>query len=220
MKNQKRDGGGAGLQDWLSYQARTAAAVHPETDVIDWDDGIEVQEEWLPRELCEQRMREGSEQAQPTESDAADPPVIELQNVPLEYVPPTGGRSRKTLESQLTLDDIEIEYVEPPAVDAPTAVDIPMQIVASQDEPAAPETIAPVPADEPATVVVQTPGELQDEDDDHIERTQPMSGDLQATAAAELTVIESVEPRALSMPISAVDGGIECAEPVFQACAG
>jgi len=60
MKHQKSEDG-AGLQDWLSYQARTQAAVHPETDVVDWDDGIEVQEEWLPRELCEQRLRDESE---------------------------------------------------------------------------------------------------------------------------------------------------------------
>ena len=60
MKKVNKEGG-AGLQDWLSYQSRTREVVQPETDVIDWDEGIEVQEEWLPRELCEQRLREEAE---------------------------------------------------------------------------------------------------------------------------------------------------------------
>jgi hypothetical protein len=100
MKKVKQEGG-AGLQEWLSYQSRTRATIQPETDIIDWDEGIEVQEEWLPRELCEQRLRDEAErQLAPAIKSAplpsvppllevaelpfADPaPVVEVEDVPL-----------------------------------------------------------------------------------------------------------------------------------------
>ena len=100
MKKVKQEGG-AGLQEWLSYQSRTRETIQPETDIIDWDEGIEVQEEWLPRELCEQRLREEVERklepavkstpmpSVPTASElpalpnADAAPVVEVEDVPL-----------------------------------------------------------------------------------------------------------------------------------------
>src|SRR5437868_9487077 len=86
MKKAKRESV-VGLQEWWSYQARTRAAVRPESDVIDWDEGIEVQEEWLSREMCEQRLREEAERrAAPTVRRVAMPrvtPVVEIEDVAL-----------------------------------------------------------------------------------------------------------------------------------------
>jgi hypothetical protein len=75
----------AGLQEWLSYQSRTRAAVQPASDVIDWDEGIEVQEEWLPREMCEQRLREEAErQVMPAARSVPNiTPVVEVEDVSL-----------------------------------------------------------------------------------------------------------------------------------------
>jgi len=147
MKHQKSEDG-AGLQDWLSYQARTQAAVHPETDVVDWDDGIEVQEEWLPRELCEQRLRDESERRLPSESST---PVVELQNVPLEYFRSTESKDRKVAESKTTQDiptpDVLSQGIpaqDITAQDIPTH-DLPCEIVAvASSTPAttAPEIVA------------------------------------------------------------------------------
>jgi hypothetical protein len=115
MKKVKQEGG-AGLQEWLSYQSRTRAAIQPETDIIDWDEGIEVQEEWLPREMCEQRLREEAErklapaiQSAPV-SSVAPPlevaalpateaaPVVELEDVPLTA--PAGPSQPATTSEQ------------------------------------------------------------------------------------------------------------------------
>lgn len=88
MKKVKREGGG-GLQDWLSYQSRTREVVRPETDTIDWDEGIEVQEEWLTREQCEQRLREEVERkfapvAKSPPQPAPMTPVVEVEDIGLD----------------------------------------------------------------------------------------------------------------------------------------
>ncbi len=85
MKNQKREGSG-GLQDWLSYQSRTRTVAVPEHDVIDWDDGIQVQEEWLPREQCEQRLREEAGRCERGTATAAaeNTTVIEVAEIDLQ----------------------------------------------------------------------------------------------------------------------------------------
>jgi hypothetical protein len=86
MKKVKQEGG-AGLQEWLSYQSRTRATIQPETDIIDWDEGIEVQEEWLPRELCEQRLREEAERKLAPDIKSAPvasvPPPLEVATLPI-----------------------------------------------------------------------------------------------------------------------------------------
>lgn len=110
MKKVKKDGS-AGLQEWLTYQSRTREPIQPESDIIDWDEGIEVQEEWLPRELCEQRLREEAERklapatkststpsvSQPLEvaapPSAVAAPVVEMEDVPLA-VPTVAGPSQ------------------------------------------------------------------------------------------------------------------------------
>jgi hypothetical protein len=108
MKKVKQEGGG-GLQEWLSYQSRTRETIQPATDTIDWDDGIQVQEEWLPRELCEQRLREEAERKLTPDSKlvpaastlppastagcaAASPaPIVAIEDVPLTVAAATAA---------------------------------------------------------------------------------------------------------------------------------
>lgn len=142
MKKVKKEGG-AGLQEWLSYQSRTREAVQPETDIIDWDEGIEVQEEWLPRELCEQRLREEAERklapalkSTPTPSVSAtlEPSTLEpviLERVSLEYV---------------SLEHVSLEHVslEPATLDvlASRSADLTPEVVLDDVPLVAPVTAA------------------------------------------------------------------------------
>jgi hypothetical protein len=226
MKDQKTDGDGAGLHDWLSYQARTAAAVQRETDVVDWDEGIEVQEEWLPRELCEQRLRDEVERV-PAANGASDSeitPVVELQNVPLEYFGAPESKDRKAAEAQFTvtaLEDAEldasgIEVIESEFAEADFSLDLapsdlmqdlPGQAVAVTIDPQARETtladlINPMKAQQSladvAAVVI----------------------DPQIAAVREITTwAEISEPKAAApVPIEASDiaTSIGCSEPALQ----
>ena len=228
MKNQKKDGGGAGLQDWLSYQARTAAVVHPETDVIDWDEGIEVQEEWLPRELCEQRLREGAERVEPSQSlqaTAADlTPVIELQNIPLEYFAPTDSKGADTKLADQDIVELEVAGIEVTesdlaethfAFDSATAHEVtqelPAEVIAVTAEPlqAAPGEITLADILEPRKEQ-EAPAEVT-----------AVSIDAQLAPQREITLADIIEPKASASapaPIEAHDIGLTlgCTEPALQ----
>lgn len=140
MKKQKRDGGG-GLQDWLSYQARTRREpVRPETDVIDWDEGIEVQEEWLPRELCEQRLREEAERLIPEAVSiqspvpvASDTPVIELPDVALQEIEAAALPAELPVCAQESHESRHLVAAEPVA--APARDILPREVVVRIIEP-------------------------------------------------------------------------------------
>jgi hypothetical protein len=98
----------AGLQGWLSYQARTReVAARPESDIIDWDEGIEVQEEWLTREQCEQRMREETERKLVPVAKSLTP-VVEVEDIALASPPPLATAPVTAAEEQTTLKQVEI----------------------------------------------------------------------------------------------------------------
>jgi hypothetical protein len=120
--------GGAGLQEWLSYQSRTRELAQPETDIIDWDEGIEVQEEWLPRELCEQRLREEAERKPvPTKIEPTFPVAAPL---PAEFVAASQVLTFEVPIAEAAVGDVTVSELI-------VCAEIPSEVVEVEDIPLA-----------------------------------------------------------------------------------
>jgi hypothetical protein len=139
---------GAGLQEWLTYQSRTREVVQPETDVIDWDEGIEVQEEWLPRELCEQRLREEAERKPIPPRMVPTLPVT--APLPAEFV----------AASQVLTFEVPIEEPAAPAIIASAVADpevIEVEVVEVEDVPLVAPAAAECPVADTALAAAKQP---------------------------------------------------------------
>jgi hypothetical protein len=142
MKKAKKEGG-VGLQEWLSYQSRTREVVQPETDIIDWDEGIEVQEEWLPRELCEQRLREEAErQLAPVAINTPASSVTMAEADPSSAATPSPV---VVLASVVEVEVVEVEVVEVDDVPLTAPATAPTTTPATAPLTAVPSQVGAVP---------------------------------------------------------------------------
>lgn len=143
MKKVKKEGG-AGLQEWLSYQSRTREVIQPETDIIDWDEGIEVQEEWLPREQCEQRLREEVERQLAPMVAASMPSSAPIAAAAEGVAPSEVAAPAVVAIAEVAIAEVvaaaEIVEVEDVPLTAPAAVETPSTSIATPLVTKQPET--------------------------------------------------------------------------------